>query len=223
MARFARTERSLLFDVPADPYATSSPGPFDARTEIGQYRNALHEGDAALGQLLEGLAARHLDRNTLIVVFGDHGEAFSQHDGNVAHTQFIYDENVRVPLMMTVGSPGSPGSLRVHRVASLIDVTPTILDLLGLPASPEHQGMSLLLPEPRMALFFTDYALGWVGLRDGCWKYMLQVDAARSALFDVCADPGETIDHAAEQDGRVRAYRERVEQWSTTTRLAVRR
>ena len=40
-----------------------------------------------------------------------------------------------------------------------------------------------------MALFFTDYALGWLGLRDGCWKFLLELDSKRSQLFDVCRDP----------------------------------
>jgi len=169
------------------------------------------------------LAARGLSRNTLIVVFGDHGEAFGQHDGNVAHTQFIYDENVRVPLTI-VGSTGSTGShcpVRIRRVASLIDLAPTILDLLGLPPSAEHQGVSIFAPEPRMALFFTDYSLGWLGLRDGCWKYQFQIDAGRSSLFDVCTDPGETNNRAATEVARVRAYRERLEQWSAAQREGI--
>jgi len=98
-----------------------------------------------------------------------------------------------------------------------------VLELLGLPVPATYQGTSVFAAEPRMALFFTDYALGWLGLRDGCWKYMFQVDAARSSLFDVCADPGETIDRSREQDERVRAYRKRLEQWSSAQRADVRR
>ena len=44
------------------------------------------------------------DRNTLFVLFGDHGEAFGQHEGNFGHTLFIYDENVRVPYV--IAAPG---------------------------------------------------------------------------------------------------------------------
>ena len=205
------------------PYATVAPGPFNDGTELGQYFNALHEGDAALGELVAGLVARQLDRNTVIVIFGDHGEAFLQHDGNVAHTQFIYDENMRVPFVIALpaGDKGAPGPTRVNRVLSLIDTAPTILDVLGLAPVAEHQGVSVFSREPRMALFFTDYSLGWLGLRDGCWKYMLQLDAGRSSLFDVCADPGESINRARDDEGRVRAYRERVEQWSAAQRQAI--
>jgi len=190
------------------PYATTRPGPFDSSTEFGRYRNALHEGDDALGDLLTGLRVRGLDRRTLIVLLGDHGEAFGQHDGNFGHTMFIYDENVHVPLVI---AGVTETELRVGRVASAVDTAPTILDLLGLPVMLGQEGRSLLTPERRMALFFTDYSLGWLGLRDGCWKYVLEVGSGRSKLFDVCADPGEQDDRSAAQPARARAYRARVE------------
>jgi len=163
-----------------------------------------------------------------MVVFGDHGEAFGQHDGNFGHSLFIYDENVRVPLLITtIGStslprlPAPSRASRVRRVASVIDIAPTILDLLGLPADPLHEGASLLAPRERMALFYTDYTLGWLGLRDGCWKYAYEIDSRRSRLFDVCADPGETADRSREETRRVDAYRDRLEQWSGAQRAAI--
>ena len=78
--------------------------------------NALHEGDAALGQLLSGLRARQIDDDTLVVVFGDHGEAFGEHPGNFAHTLFIHEENVRVPYV--IAAPGAiPEPIRVQRLS----------------------------------------------------------------------------------------------------------
>src|SRR4030095_9069204 len=105
------------------------------------------------GVLLDGLRARGLDRSTLIVVVADHGERFGQHRGIFVHTLAIYDENVRVP--MFIAAPGLSLSRRVWRIASLIDVAPTIADLLGV-EPPRGQGESLLEPLSRMALFFTD-------------------------------------------------------------------
>jgi hypothetical protein len=208
------------------PYATAAPGPFAVTSEKDQYLNALHEGDAALGRLLTGLRDRRLDSNTLFVIFGDHGEAFGQHQGNFGHTLFIYEENVHVPYVVvipgTTGTTGTTGT-RVSRAVSVIDTAPTILELLGLPREPLHQGLSMLDPEPRMALFYTDYSLGWLGLRDGCWKYLFEIGSKRSRLFDVCADPGEESDKAADQPDRVDAYRDRLERWSATRRDALTR
>lgn len=194
------------------PYPTTAPGPFAGERDYDRYLNALHEGDAAIGVLIDGLRARGVDRNTLFVVFGDHGEAFGQHPGNYAHTLFVYEENVHVPLL--VAAPGLlSGERRITRTASIVDLAPTILDLLGAPIPAPYAGTSLLSPTPRMALFFTDYSIGWLGLRDGCWKYLLEIDADRSRLFDVCRDRDEQHDVAGTAPDRVGAYRHRVAHW----------
>ena len=84
------------------PYATPEAGPFHDAGELGAYKNALRYGDESLGDLVSGLAARRLLDHTLLVIFGDHGEAFGQHDGNFGHTLFVYDENVHVPLIVAL-------------------------------------------------------------------------------------------------------------------------
>jgi hypothetical protein len=210
-------QRFLLVYAPVaghHPYVSPEAGPFDPADELGMYRNALHYGDRSTGALLDGLRARGLDERSVVVVYADHGEAFGQHDGNYGHSIFIYEENVRVPLVIRM--PPSPQ--RVGRVASVVDITPTILDLLGLPASPLHDGTSLLEPRDRMALFYTDYTLGWLGLRDGCWKFMYEVESRRARLFDLCVDPAETKDLSASEAIRVAAYRDRLDRWSAAQR-----
>ena len=194
------------------PYAAPVSGPFPEDREIDRYRNALHYGDAALGALLNGIRSRGLDRKTLLVVYGDHAEAFGQHEGNAGHTLFLYEENVRVPFVLAM--PGiQEGGLRVRRTASLIDTAPTILDLLGLAVPAGFQGHSLLQPGNRMALFFTDYSLGFLGLRDGCWKYIYELDSRRSKLFDVCADSGERNDLSTQFPQKVKAYTRILQEW----------
>ncbi len=215
----SRDERFFVAYLPIaghHPYATPDPGPFPEDTELGRYRNALHYADAALGQLLQGFRNRGLAENTLFVVFGDHGEAFGQHPHNFGHTLFIYDENVRVPFV--IAAPGLiREQVRVQRTASLIDAAPTVLDFLGIAPSSDSQGRSLLAGPPRMALFFTDYSLGWLGLRDACWKYVYEMDSRRSKLFDVCTDPGERDDKSPGQSERVQIYRDSLERWIGST------
>ena len=231
------------------PYATSQPGPFDEASDIGRYKNALHEADAALGSLLLGLRARHIDDRTVVMVFGDHGEAFGQHPGNMGHTMFVNEENVKVPYLIAIPGATREAS-RVSSVVSLIDTAPTILDLLGLPnvkdtprrasvsepgaaafggGAPNatkddgYQGVSMLDPGGRMALFLTDYSLGLLGLRDGCWKYVFEINTAASQLFDICRDPGETTNLAGAEPQRVKAYRDRVSDWSAAQKARVER
>ena len=196
------------------PYVTRAPGPFSGKTDESQYVNALHEGDAALGDLLAGLRARHLESSTVVIAFGDHGEAFGQHDGNSGHSLYIYDENVRVPLVINV--PGVTTAARVGRPVSVVDLEPTVLDLLGLDSS-AHTARSMLAPTPRLAFFFTDYSRPWVGLRDGCWKYLFDLAGRRSRLYDVCEDPDERADRSPQFADRVETYRLRAEQWLAAT------
>jgi hypothetical protein len=199
------------------PYVSPG-GPF-GRDEIGEYRNALHYGDESLGVLIEGLRRRGLDHRTLVVLYGDHGEAFEQHAGNVGHTMFIYEENVRVPLVLW--APGVLEPARASRLSSLIDVAPTILDLLGLPIPRRFEGVSLLEPEDRMSLFFTDYSMAWLGLRDGPWKALHEAVSGRTRLFDLESDPGERRDISAEQPARARVYSDLLRRWSSAQRARV--
>jgi arylsulfatase A-like enzyme len=106
-------------------------------------------------------------------------------------------------------------------IVSAIDLAPTMLDLAGLAEPAEYDGVSMFHPGKRMALFFTDYSLGFLGLRDGCWKDTVAVDSGRSSLFNVCSDPGETMDLSAGETARVRAYQARLEAWSTMERRSL--
>jgi hypothetical protein len=202
------------------PYATPRPGPFPMDEEMDRYRNALHYADEALGQLQRGLRERGLYDDTLFVIFGDHGEAFGQHAGNYGHTLFLYDENVRVPYV--IAAPGLfREPIRVGRVASLADTAPTVLDLLGLPIPATYQGRSLLDGRSNLALFCTDYSLGFVGLRDGRWKMIHELDSGQSWLFDLEDDPDETEDLAADHVERVAVYREHLLAWCAAQKYRI--
>src|SRR6266849_4380725 len=87
-----RGQRFFLTYLPIaghHPYETPERGPFPDRDEMGRYRNALHYGDVSLAALGDGLRARDLEEDTLWIIYGDHGEAFGQHEGNYGHTFFL--------------------------------------------------------------------------------------------------------------------------------------
>src|SRR5262249_1957613 len=181
-------------------------------SEFDRYLAALRYGDAALGAFITGLRERGLWERTALIVFGDHGEAFGQHDGNFGHTFQIYEENVHVPLIVAL-----PG--RIHEparragVVSLIDIAPTLLDLVGAPAPQEYEGTSLFDSAPREAMFFTDYSLRLAGLRDGSFKVIHELDSGRAQLFDLSSDPRETHDVADRDRDRVRRYTQQLDEW----------
>jgi arylsulfatase A-like enzyme len=195
------------------PYETSSPGIFGTRDDFSRYRNAVHEGDTALKRLLDGFHARGLDNRTVWIVFGDHGEAFGQHPGNYGHTFFVYEENVHVPLI--IAAPGLlDAQRRVSRTVSLVDIAPTILDLLGIVPPATYQGHSALDARPRMALFFTDYSLPLAGLVDGHWKAIEDISTGRVQLFDLSSDTVEAHDVSTEHADRAQGYAATLQGWA---------
>ncbi|HVT07444.1 MAG TPA: sulfatase [Polyangia bacterium] len=182
------------------------PRPFVERVPADAYANDLFVGDAAFGLLRDGLRARGLDQRTLYVLVGDHGEAFLEHEGNFAHSLFLYEENVRVPLL--IAAPGlTRGTRRAPQLASAVDVAPTILDLLGLPSAALHEGRSLLDPAPRLVSFFTDQGVPQAALREGRWKFIDDHESGRAQLFDLSTDPGERRNLATADPARVQRYR----------------
>lgn len=195
------------------PYDSPEPGPFPEASERDRYLNALHYSDSTLGELFNGLRSRGLFDNTLFVIFGDHGQAFGQHQGNFGHSLFLYEENIRVPYLIV--APGMIESeTRVGRAISVVDTAPTVLDLLGLASPAEFQGRTALEAAERAALFFTDYSLTLMGMRDGCWKYIYELDSGRSKLFDLCEDPSESADLSGSNADLVSFYRDRLLRWS---------
>ncbi len=205
------------------PYAHPG-GPFADDSMLGSYRNAIHYADRAIARLWRGLEARGRAERTLLCIVGDHGQAFGEHAGNFGHTFFVYDENVRVPLWFVApGLTDRAGPIVVDRVVSHVDVVPTLLDILGIEPHPSHEGVSLLDPSERPALFFADWGSGWLGMRDGPTKLVVDVDTGRTSAFDLVRDPHESDDVAADPARRVDvdAAATLLRRWSRSQRAAV--
>ena len=112
----------------------------DHRYLVGLYREEIAYTDLHIGRLLDGLAARGLRDDTLVILVADHGEAFLEH-GWIGHTVQLYDELLHVPLIFSL--PGRLAPRRVTEPVSLLDVVPTLLDLSRTPAAGEWDGVSL--------------------------------------------------------------------------------
>jgi arylsulfatase A-like enzyme len=179
--------------------------------------------DEQVERIHDALAGEDCGRPTVLLVTGDHGEAFEEHPGNRYHVMHVYEENVHVPLIVV--APGLTAR-RIDRVASHIDLAPTILDLelgpeslrLGeAPESPDlpgrpYQGHSLLRPaEPRPVFSASMQGEGRASIRFGSFK--LIATPKRSWLFDTDADPGERHDLTTSQPELARALRSAFGSW----------
>jgi arylsulfatase A-like enzyme len=201
-----------LYD-PHRPY--DPPEPYRTTYAHDLYLGEIAFADAQIGRLLDALARRHVLDRTVVVVAGDHGESLGEH-GERDHGVFVYDSVLHVPLI--IRAPGLPPN-RVASVVRLIDVMPTILDLVRVSA-PHADGVSLRGVAGRSAsrdLVAYSESLyperfGWSplhALREGRFKV---IDAPRPELYDLDDDPFEQANvydtHRALAEamrGRVRA------------------
>jgi arylsulfatase A-like enzyme/Tfp pilus assembly protein PilF len=185
---------------PREPYASHFPA-----TASGAYDGEIAGVDAQVGRLLDALESGGRLRDTLVVVVADHGEMLGEH-GEQTHGFFVYDAAMRIPLI--VAGPGVPARV-VSEQVRIVDVMPTVLELLGLAPPPATQGQSLL-PLARgerltlLALgesWYPRYHYGWselVSIQDGRYKL---IRAPRRELYDLGEDPAETT-NLAERDPR---------------------
>jgi arylsulfatase A-like enzyme len=96
--------------------------------------------DLWAGKIIKTLEETKLDRNTAVVVFGDHGEAWGEHK-RYFHGQDLTEEQLRVPLLVVV--PGEKPAV-IDDEVGLIDLGPTLVDLVGATPLPSFHGRSLL-------------------------------------------------------------------------------
>jgi arylsulfatase A-like enzyme len=181
--------------------------------DLGRYLNAVASVDHQLGRLFAGLRARGLDDETLVVVTADHGEAFGDPHPTWGHGFRLYDEGVRVPLMLW--SPVLfPEGRRDDTVASHVDVAPTVLDLLGVAAPAEWEGRSVFAERrPPRAYFYAANDHYLLGVREGDLKYVYDASRGRDQLFDLARDPDELQNLAAERPEVCRRLRQRLAAW----------
>jgi arylsulfatase A-like enzyme len=195
----------------------------DMQHLVDSYDEGIRYTDAMLGGFLRRLAERGRLDDTLVIVTSDHGEEFGEH-GSVNHWQLYYQPNLRVPLV--VRPPGGvDGPLRASAQAELIDLLPTVLELVGAEPLAAAQGRSLV---PEMAALREGApalrdapdraALAWwpdpdqLPLRslvqDGHQLLFNHEVAGFDQLYDLAADPMALRDVAAEQPERAARLRE---------------
>lgn len=215
----------LPYDVPKDFPRRFATRPRDFEIKIGWfprekaevvkdvYADSLAYADAQLDRLLRNLKDRGLWDRTVVVVSGDHGEAFYEH-GSAAHANGVHEEVIRVPLV--IRAPGlEPG--RDARPAHLLDVAPGVFHLLGLPAHPGFQGENPFAASPRAdraryVISDTPWKTQIGVIRSG-FKLVRDGDTGGSVLYDLARDPGETADASGAHPEIARDLKARLSGW----------
>jgi arylsulfatase len=167
------------------------------RDDVGcyeaQYDGCIRYTSDRLTELFAALREDGVLDDAIVVLMADHGEAFLEH-GTLNHGNVLFDELVHVPLVVRPPD-GAPRGRRVPALVSLIDVPPTILDYVGLPAPARFPGRSLrpfidgTAESAGDVVFFE--APDAVGARTSRWKVIIDRATGTPELYDVQADPAE--------------------------------
>ena len=186
--------------------------------DLGRYLNVLRETDAHLGRLFDAVRQAGLSDNTLIVITGDHGQAFGYPHDTYIQGRTIYEEDVHVPLM--IWSPRLPRATpRPAVVGSHIDLAPTIAELAGVPAAPDWRGRSLFdRSRPPRAYFYVAEDHFRLGVREDQWKYIFDLREGNEELYDLGSDPDEQHNIAAREPARCARLRQRLSAWAESNR-----
>jgi len=179
-----------LFDLHA-PY--NAPSSFRRPPGSSDYDAQLAYVDRAIASFRQALIRDGWWDRALVILVSDHGEGLGEH-GEETHGAFAYESTLHIPLIVHWPSGVHPLAARDDRTVGLIDVAPTILDFLHIPAPTQFVGSSLLghAQHPVYSETFYVYnAFGWSplrALRSGGLKY---IDAPHPELYDLQRDPQE--------------------------------
>jgi phosphoglycerol transferase MdoB-like AlkP superfamily enzyme len=162
------------------------------KTPRERYLNGLRLLDSQLQRMVEELERLGRAADTMIIVVGDHGEAFGQHEGNVTHSRYSYEENLRTPLIIYFPKGLEPR--RIDTRTTHADIAPTVLDMLGKDYDPKLvQGESWWRGDAAQRRYV--FAIGNENVhtsisREGI-KLHVQAERGRCWTHDLVADPNE--------------------------------
>ncbi len=199
-----------FFD-PHFPY--NAPSQYAEKYGENSYEGEVAYADYCVGTVLDYLEKEKLLEKTIIVYLGDHGESLGEH-GEDTHGYFAYNSTIKIPMIIKEPDRQHNGIKRSYAV-SIIDIFPTVLDILGIPEPDGIEGKSLvpLIEENTKIhdlLFFESMqayiALGWSALAGSIqdnWKY---IRSGREELYNLAVDGGEQNNLAVGEKDRTESF-----------------
>lgn len=192
---------------------------------IADYDRSILYLDDDLQRLFKGLEQQGALENTVVVLFGDHGESMVEHDVLFDH-QLLYDPSIHVPMIIQ-----DPRSGHIGRVSDLVqhhDLFPTLLELAGIEQRPETTGQVLSpwgkTPPRSFVVSTQDGGAAIRALRTEKWKLICHydldgpsnkfpADVRNVELYDLDSDPQELVDLARDRPEVVAELRDKLEDW----------
>jgi arylsulfatase A-like enzyme len=213
----ANPQRSFVwihFFEPHEPYQSHAGYAFGGG-DVDRYDSEIAYTDAAVGRLVA--EARKRRPGTIVILTADHGEEFDEHGGRY-HGTTLYDEQLRVPLIVSV--PGVPAHV-VDGQVELVDLVPTILTLLDIPVPARMRGSDLgpwlaggptPAPASRLPPAFAELEDKRM-IVSGTDKLLCDLKWGTCAYYDLAADPREQRNLAEDRADRAAALRAELNEW----------
>ena len=185
--------------------------------DLQRYLNVLHETDRQLARVFEAVRRAGIADDTIVVVVGDHGQAFGYPHDSYLQGRTAYEEDVRVPLLIW-WPRRYRAETRAPVIGGHVDLAPTIAELAGVAPAPDWQGRSLLDPaHPPRAYFYVAQDEFKLGVREREWKYIYDLRSGTDELYNLANDPDERIPLEGEQP-RATRLRQRLAAWAEANR-----
>lgn len=177
--------------LPTDMRKTSLNNIKDLRYEKFLY--TMNYSDYCLGEFIKILREKKLTEDIVFFILGDHGYPMGEHHNNHVEQRYLYEENVKVPLLiLSDGRIKDPQHL--DEPGSQIDLIPTIMDLCKMKGLNHARGTTLLRKAERQVFFHNPYAYRFYGTRKGPYKLIYTKSSKELELYDLVLDPDERYD-----------------------------
>ena len=160
------------------------------------YDRGVLQADAVISKLLYQLHERGYLDDAVVVITGDHGESLGER-GRYSHAHSVWEESLRVPLIVLTFGKARRGSLTARRLISQVDVAPSVLHMLGLPQPTTWRGVPIQVEKARRYIHFQQgQAIGLVDTTSagGLLKHWVDAHSGEQHTFNLSIDPGEKVD-----------------------------
>lgn len=179
----------------------------EVKIQEALYDAEIYQTDKSVGRLLSIIKERGLDKNSIIILYSDHGEGFD-HNYYFAHSNVLYESAVRVMLM--ISRPGvKAGGQKILTPITNTDIFPTLMELLDFPSNKKAASFADLLmqdskgevdPASMVPIFYLNQNASKFAVRQGDYKYIYTIPGrsnscmgkSKEELYNVVTDPLET-------------------------------
>jgi len=172
---------------------------------IAQYDGEIKYADRQIGRFIKKLKELKLYENTLIIISADHGESLGEHNVYFEHAAGLYDESIKIPLIVKLPQEKFRGKI-INRQVRAVDIMPSILDILNVKVSENIDGESLYPLITGRGVYKSQYSFSKTAamnsIRTEEWKLIYYEDNNSYELFNLKEDP-QRLTNLYDDEGKI--------------------